>query len=204
MRRVLSALLVAGWIAAGCSTFAVERYARTEDIRGPWRAEPLSVDPATVAAGGKVCDDVRTPIRGDVAFDRLAAVDARGTGLITMLFTGAGSAFVQCELRVDAAGDLSTVGGWAEKAEGPKLLLAPDGLMIVRAGGMLGGADLASNVTGRIGQAVASVRVVFAAGPVIQASIGGGWFTAWWPNPDMGFIVEAYDVTGKKIAEVER
>jgi hypothetical protein len=121
-----------------------------------------------------------------------------------MIFSGAGAAFMQCDLRMDAAGDLSMTGGWAEKEEGPDLLLAPDRVTIVHAGGLLGGVDLASNVIGRVGPAVASVRLVFAAGPVVDASVGGGWFTAWWPNPDMGFVAEAYDVTGKKIAEVER
>ncbi|MDQ2965382.1 MAG: hypothetical protein M3R57_06005 [Chloroflexota bacterium] len=204
MRRVIAALLAASWIAAACSTFAVERYARNEDIRGPWRPEPLSVDPKTVAAAEAACDDARTRFGADVAGDRLAAFDARGSGLITMIFSGAGSAFMQCELRMDAGGDLSMTGGWAEKAEGPDLLLAPDRLTIVHAGGLLSGVDLASNVVGRVGPAITSVRLVFGAGPIVQASIGGGWFTAWWPNPDMGFVVEAYDVTGKKIAEVER
>jgi hypothetical protein len=204
MRRLIAALLAACWIAAGCSAFAVERYARNDDIRGLWRPDPLSVEPATITAAQAACEDTRARFGAGVAADRLAIVDARGTGLITMIFSGAGSAYMQCELRMDAGGQVSMTGGWAEKAEGSDLLLAPDRLMIVHSGGLLSGGDLASNVVGRFGPAVASVRLVFGAGQVVRASVGGGWFTAWWPNPDMGFVVEAYDVTGQKIAEVER
>jgi len=197
------AVLVAGSIAAGCGAFP-DPYGTHDQILGPWRAEPLAVDPATISVAEEACEEARTRVRPDMAADRLVAIDARGTGRITMLFSGAGSVFMQCELRMDSGGELSMAGGWAQKEEGPDLLLAQDGLRIVNSGGMLGGVDLASNVSGRIGPAVASVRLVFAAGPVVHASIGGGWFIAWWPTDDMDFVVEAYDVTGRKIAQADQ
>ncbi|HEV8489745.1 MAG TPA: hypothetical protein VGQ58_08175 [Candidatus Limnocylindrales bacterium] len=201
----LLAVLAVAWAAAGCGTFATDRVEKIADIRGPWRPEPLVIDQATIAAAEEACQDaraIRDPALAPV--DRLVAVDARGSGRLTLIFAGAGAAFMECELRMDTQGDLSMAGGSVQGGGGPVVFLDQDDVVIVAAGGMIGAGDGSSVVYGRIGQAVAAVRVVFASGTVVRASIGGGWFTAWWPTDEMGLVVEAYDATGRKIGEVER
>jgi hypothetical protein len=206
MRRPFGGLLAAACAlaVAGCGTFAVERVATLDDIRGPWRPAPLAMDNATIAAAEDACRDARKVGGPDMApLDQLVVVDARGSGRLTLLYAGAGRSFMQCELRVDARGELSTVGGWSQNQAGPDLLLAQDDVTIVQSGGVLGDAGLASYASGRIGPAVAGVQLVFIDGSVVRASIGGGWFTAWWPTAEMAFVVQAFDATGAKIGEVD-
>jgi hypothetical protein len=197
-------VLAVACLAAGCGTFAVEPVAKLEDVRGPWRPAPLAIDQATIAAAGDVCQDARKVGGPDMApLDQLAVVDARGSGRLTLLYAGAGRSFMQCDLRVDARGELSMAGGWSQNEAGLDLLLAQDDVTIVQSGGVLGDAGLASYASGRIGPAVAGVQLVFIDGSVVRASIGGGWFTAWWPTDEMAFVVQAFDATGAKIGEVD-
>lgn len=200
----LLATLAIAWATAGCGTFNVEPVAKLEDIRGPWRPDPLAIDQTTLAAAEDACRDARKVGGPELApLDRLVVVDARGSERLTLLYAGAGRSFMQCELRVHARGELSMAGGWSQNQPGPDLLLAPDDLVIVQSGGVLGDIVLASNVSGRIGPAVAGVQLVFMDGTVVRASVGGGWFTAWWPTDDMDFVVEGFDATGDKIVKVD-
>jgi hypothetical protein len=208
MRRPIGAILAAAFalavVAVGCGTFAFEPVATLDDIRGPWRPAPLAMDNATIAAAGDACQDARKVGGPDMApLDQLVVADARGSGRLTLLYAGAGRSFMQCELRVDARGELSMIGGWSQNEAGPELLLAQDDVRIVQSGGVLGDAGLASYANGRIGPAVARVQLVFIDGSVVRASIGGGWFTAWWPTDEMAFVVQAFDATGNKIGEVD-
>lgn len=205
MRRLKGLLVVAAaGSIAGCGTLP-DPHATLADIRGAWRAEPLSLAPATVAAAEAACGEDQPAGGPDGgAATRPAAVDARGTSRITVIFAGAGSAFVRCELLVDSRGELTTAGGWAQTGTGPELLLEQDDITIETSGGMLGGEGLASNASGRVGLAISAVRFVFSDGTVVHASVGGGWFTAWWPTDNMDFVAEAYDSSGRKLAEVER
>lgn len=201
MRRI-AVLLAVCWIAAGCSTFAVEPYARSEEIRGPWRADPLSVDPATVAAAEKACLDVRVQMGPDLTpADHLATIDARGGSRLTLTFLGPGSAAMECHLVMDAKANLAVAGGFVQDTSGP--VVGPGEIVVIGAGGMTSSPE-SSSVSGHVGAAIAEVRVVFASGSVVRASIGGGWFNAWWPTHDMGFTVQGFDVTGRKVREVER
>jgi hypothetical protein len=93
-------------------------------------------------------------------------------------------------------------GGGADDRDEPLPLLDPDDVMLVSGSSTIGGADESTAVYGRIGQAVVAVRIAVGNDPVVRASVGGGWFAAWWPSAKVG-IVQGYDVTGKKIAEAK-
>jgi hypothetical protein len=202
MRRLVALALAAGWVAAGCSTLAVDRFARNEDIVGPWRAEPMHVDPKAVTDAEAACVDARPRLGPDhVTADRLVAIDARGGGRVTLIFAGPGDNFMECQLLMDAKGKLTLTGGVVQDV--PSLLVAPNELVIMGAGGVMGSVE-ASSVSGQIGAAISEIHVVFDSGAVLRASIGGGWFTAWWPAHDMGFVVQGFDASGRKIAEVRR
>jgi hypothetical protein len=202
-RSPLLGLLAGALLVGGCGP-AADPYATVAQVRGPWRSEPLALSPAAQEAAEAACQDSRAALVNGLPLEQLAVIDARGTGRITVIFGGAGAAFTRCELRMTAEGGLEQAGGWTRRSAGDNLLLPPDGLTIESGGGMLGGDGLASNASGRFGGAVNSVRLVFASGTVVQASVGLGWYTAWWPTDEMDFVVEAYDRAGQKIAEVER
>lgn len=202
MRRLVATVVAAGLVAAGCSTLAVDRVARDEDIRGPWRAEPMALDAATAAAAEKECEGARVRIGADQRpGDKLVAIDARGGGRLTLLFAGPGTQSMECQLLMDGKGVLSIAGGVVQDA--PALLVAPDELVVVSAGGMTGHVD-SSSALGQIGDAISGVHVAFASGATVRASVGGGWFTAWWPAHDMAFVVQGFDASGRKIVEVKR
>jgi hypothetical protein len=202
MRRLIAVAVAAGWLAAGCSTLAVDRFARVEEMSGPWRAEPMPVDVATAAAGEKACQDARPRIgREHLIADKLVAIDARGGARLTLIFAGPGNNYMECQLSIDAKGDFTFTGGVVQEVD--SLLVAPNELAILGAGGDMGFVE-SSSVSGQIGAAITEVHVAFAAGGVLRASIGGGWFTAWWPNHDMSFTVEGFDASGMKITEANR
>jgi hypothetical protein len=201
-RQIAAAVLASGFVALGCSTLAVDRIARNEDIAAPWRAEPLSVDLATVAAAEEACRDARVVVREEVGpVDRLVAIDARGDSRLTLIFAGPGKASMECQLVMDAKGNMSMTGGVVQDV--PALLVGPGELVIVASGGMTGHVD-DSSALGQVGSAISDVHVVFDSGAVVRASVGSGWFTAWWPAHDMAFVVRGLDASGRQIAEVKR
>jgi len=106
---------------------------------------------------------------------------------------------------MDAAGTLRVVGASGTSSVAPLDALMPDEVMIMGGGQGSGiGTSEWSSVTGRIGSAVAVVRVVVPGAPTVRASVGGGWFAAWWPTNQMSFMVEGYNATGQRIGEARQ
>lgn len=200
-RRAVAALLVTCWIAAGCG-IGSGGYPNTEELQGPWRPEPLAVDPVTIAAGERACRERS----GDLAEpkDRLVAVDARGGNRLFLIFAGPPADSSLCELRMDSAGGVSLVGASGSGGGAPFEALLPGAVVITGSGG--GGSDNGAwtSVIGRSGSAVTDVRILVPGGPVVRASVGGGWFAAWWPTSQFSVTVEGFDATGKKIGETSQ
>jgi hypothetical protein len=200
-RHVVTAVLAASSIAAGCGVES-GRYATIEELRGPWRAEPIPVDPAMIAAGERACRERS----GDLTApkDRLVAVDARGGNRLFLIFAGPPADSSACELRMDAAGNVSMVGASGSSANAPFEALAPGDVVIMGSdGGGFAAGEWRSGM-GRVGSAVTAVRLVVPGGPTVRASVGGGWFAAWWPSSQFSFTVEGFDATGQKIGEAKQ
>ena len=154
--------------------------------------------------------DVGVPV-GQVSTTRVVAV--RGSEIEVRADTvvgeepmeiraaGPGKASMECQLVMDAKGNMSMTGGVVQAV--PALLVGPGELVIVASGGMTGHPD-DSSALGQVGSAISDVHVVFDSGAVVRASVGNGWFTAWWPAHDMSFVVAGFDASGRKIAEVKR
>lgn len=199
--RAVTGLLAASWIVSGCAVGS-GGIATSQELQGPWRPEPLVLDPATISAGQRAC--LARPGDVTVLAGRFVAVDARGGNRLFLLFDSDFGDFSACELRMDAAGNLSFVGSSGMGNGAPFQALAPGAVVITGSdGGRNGGADWVS-VTGRVGAAVAAVRVLAPGGPTVRASVGGGWFAAWWPGSQSGFTVEAFDATGEKIGDAKQ
>ncbi|MDQ2965383.1 MAG: hypothetical protein M3R57_06010 [Chloroflexota bacterium] len=196
---MIAGLLAVCWIAAGCGAFAVERYATNDDIRGPWRTTPLSVDPATVVAAQRACHLANGPVEADGLQLAGGLVDARGSGRLTLIYIGPGDTYSECPLDMDVRGNLSPGGNFSGASGGVADLLPANRARIVAAG-MSGPVAGSTMLIGRIGAAVAAVRVA-TGGTSVQASVADGWFIAWWPGDEGDFVVELFDATGQKVGE---
>jgi hypothetical protein len=128
------------------------------------------------------------------------AVDARGGGRLTLLYVSRGDAYVACQVDVGPERP-RWIGGSSADAAVSQPVLAANDVVIVGSGGMSGGGDASSSVVGRVGVDVTAVRVVFPSGSSLQASVSDGWFIAWWPTAEMGFVAEAFDASGQKVSE---
>ncbi|MEO7664553.1 MAG: hypothetical protein ABIV26_05450, partial [Candidatus Limnocylindrales bacterium] len=56
---------------------------------------------------------------------------------------------------------------------------------------------------GRIAATVARVVVEVADGRIVTASVGGGYWLAWWPDDVRAKVVTAFDSAGAEILVVE-
>ena len=202
MRRLIAAILAAGWVAAGCAALPGGGGVTNEELRAPWRPQPLSVDRATIDASQQACrkQESEFGVPGPATTGRLVAVDARGGGRITLLYLGRGDSYLECQVDVGSNAPLA-MGGSSSEVGGFQPVVAANDVMILGTGGMSGGAESSSSVVGRVGSNVTAVRIVLPSGSSLQASIGGGWFTAWWPSLEMVFVAEAFNASGHKVSE---
>lgn len=196
MRRLIAAVFVA-LLATGCAALP----ATNEELREPWRPQPLPVDRETISASEQACRAAESDfgVQGPATTGRLVAVDARGGGRLTLLYVGRGDAYLACQ--VDVGPEQPRWIGGSSADAGAQHVLAADDVVIVGSGGMSGGGGASSSVVGRVGVDVTAVRVVFASGSSLQASVGDGWFLAWWPTAEMGFVAEALNASGQKVSE---
>jgi hypothetical protein len=199
MRRLIATLLAAAWVAAGCAALPGGG-ATSQELRGPWRPQPLSVDRATIDASQQACraQEAEFGVQGPATTGQLVAVDGRGGGRITLLYVGRGESYLQCQ--VDLGSSALAMGG-SSSEPGPQRVVAANDLLILGSGGTSGGAKSSSSVVGRVGSDVTAVRIVLPSGSSLQATIGGGWFTAWWPTDEMTFVAEAFNASGQKVGE---
>lgn len=177
-------------------------------LRGDWQATPMPLDPAVVVAAERACRAEGVPagapagapgLQGITPAHTLRVADARGEGIITLIFASPnGSA--TCLREIGDGVLLPGSGGSTSGGDAP-LPLEPDEVRVTGSSSM-GGAEMQSTVEGEVGANVAFVRIVVDGVP-IDASVGGGWFTAWWPGEQAEFRVEGYDAAGTRIAEHE-
>lgn len=180
------------------------------DLTGPWRASPLRLDPVLRANVEHAC-------RRDIEFpagSTAAIMDARGAGVVTVRVTGQNPG--SCDaLEITATGDVvGAGGGW--RGGDPEVVarIPPDKLGGIERGTVAGGSLKVEgwSVYGRAGDGIASVVVQPVNHPAVQASLEGGWFSAWWParpgdptrdgaqHPPV--VVRGYDVFGLLLDEV--
>jgi hypothetical protein len=188
---------------------ALDQFATVAELTGPWRSEPLTLDPATIDEVDRVC-------RADPKFQagiQLVVIDARGDGTLTAQYNGLGG-FAQCYLKVALSGAISghlgDVGGWRGDH------LAPGRIEIDDQGvGRNRGAW--QELNGQAGTAVQRVIIDVVDAPDVDhvgsvtASLQDGKFLARWPTREPGarqdaqgrldvwmraYTITAYDALG--------
>jgi hypothetical protein len=186
-------------IAAGCGEGEIVE-PPLHDLAEPWQARPFAVNPAVTADAELVCRD---PMLGMIPpGTSLLLVDARGANRLFLLFGGP-AADAQCILDRDAAGRLRSNGGGS--SNGPAQPGPGAGEVIVTTSGsqssmgVQGAPDTINFVVGRAGANVAAVEVGLSTGESLQASLGRGWFAAWWPGEVGHGAVRGYDAGGRPL-----
>jgi hypothetical protein len=181
------------------------------DLTGPWQSVPLFLDPALVGRAVDACGRDLELVGATAAI-----VDARGAHVVTVRLTGnhPGS----CDaLEIDAAGQIVGAGaGWSQN--GPETLqpLPATGLggfetQLIEGGGLK---VRGWSVYGRVGPAISAVQIIPAGRDPVTATVGNGWFAAWWPWTGAGpapgagpgqffppFLARGFDGSGGVVSE---
>ena len=182
------------------------RVATLAELVGPWRREPLIIDPNVRAAADRAC-------RADSEFPAglaLVGVDARGGGRLITAYAGPGGATADCTyIKVGPNGAIT--GSLSSTGKGGGFApLAPGQLESHGGGAFSDDTVTVQYVIGRVGAGTARVMLeVEGVGPV-TASLGQGWYIAWWeagrpldqngPGPHLPskrYTVAAFDALGQ-------
>jgi hypothetical protein len=137
-------------------------------------------------------------------------MDARGAGVVTVRMTGLEPGSCHA-LEIGPTGEVMGAGGGWRGGAADARVLEPGQLSAIEPQTVQGGNLKAQgwSVFGRAGPGIASVRVETVTGVVVSATLEGGWFAAWWPQPldpmadpaRVRFAVRAYDMGGFLIDE---
>lgn len=175
------AIAAAAVVLAGCSALGVVQPAG-DDLR-EWSAVPLPADPALTARAQASCG-------GGPAGPRLPFLfQDRRTPRSAVVAFGAGGEYELCSVSVGSGGGFG-IGGSG--------IGVPDPVTISTAPVTLGNAAVLL-VEGTVSRAATRVEVLRADGAVVQASLGGGRWAAWWPGDVAVVRAVAYDADGTEI-----
>lgn len=204
-RRTIARLWVAALAAvafAGCESTQgpAERVLTIRDPSVPWQAEPFAVAEPVLGAAIASCLQGGIPAQA-----RPVLADARGLDRIIVLFESADrKTNGSCSTLRSTDGTWQSMSsGVAQSSEVPPL--PPAGQLgmpgVSSEGGDtmngLTGPDL-TMVIGRAGTGVFGVQLVVA-GRSIAASVGNGWFVAWWPSRDPVMQLTALGADGQPL-----
>jgi hypothetical protein len=152
-----------------------------------------------VADADRVCRaDPSGQVRGPAL--QVVAVDARGGEKLTLLYRSP-TDMAECYLDIGPDGRFTASGSGSGGMDGN---IAPNELAMRSASqtGPDGNDPGETAISGVAGPAIAAVRVHRPNGQVIEASVGGGLFTAWWPMFDDRFMFEGIDAAGVPVTQV--
>ena len=183
------------------------------ELTGPWRPEPLMLDPNMAAAVDRAC-------RTDPEFPagvQLVVIDARGSSKLFAAYAGPGGAEAECGyIDVAPTGEIS--GSLSGTSIGDRPALAA-GRMAIDGGG--GGSDdrgvVYQYVIGRAGAGIRRVILDVAGIGPVTATLRDGWFVAWWPVgepikpagapgphvPQKAYTVTGYDALGQPLDQIQ-
>jgi hypothetical protein len=197
LRSVL-ALVVVALACLGCDDADQAAPPTIRSLNEPWQEVPFAIDPAVVAAADPTCRDPKLGMRN--AGVPLVLVDARGGGAMYLLYANASSES-ECFVVLDVNGSVANRGGGSSTSTvGGAALPVLAANEIQSGGGGSQSGDLPgqtmSFASGRAGAAITRVEVILIDNKVLQASLNGGWFAAWWPTDRPVKLLRGYDGSG--------
>jgi hypothetical protein len=178
----------------------VGRPATLLELTGPWRPEPLRLDPLLATQADRVC-------RRDQSFPieklDLVLIDARGGGRLPTLYAG-GDATADCHyMQISKTGVVTGSISGSGTGQGGQ---PPDGKLSLVGTGSIEKAW--SYRSGRAGAGITRVVVDVAGIGAITATLQNGWYFAWWPGapkrgePGPSVTVTAFDAAGEPIDQL--
>jgi hypothetical protein len=166
-----------------------------------WRPQPFRVAGPILAAAIASCQKGGIPLEA-----RPVLADARGLDRITLLFESADrTTSASCSTLRSADATWQSTGSSVASGSQPEDLPGADDVAV---GIESEGGDTVNGLTapgrtialGRVGIHVAAVQVVVAGRP-IAATVGNGWFSAWWPTGDRITQVTAIGGDGQPLPQ---
>lgn len=194
--RILGVILATSALVAGCGSADGTPPAALPAVTGPWQPGPFDrLDPSLAAAAESECR-ARTPQASGLP---VVLHDQRGDGLDTVMFAGP-TGRASCQVAGDESGKYTWLAGSATTDPATADPAADD--ITVDGMGSTSGSDTGtvSDVTGRTGTAIASVRIHLDDGREVVATTSNGWFYAWWPGESVAIALVGDDITGRQIA----
>jgi hypothetical protein len=175
-------------------------------LTAPWRPAPLPVDPNLVTAVELACKNpAETDLKAAIENAPVALVDARGDSLVSVILADEHVAY-ECRVSVEVLGGVAT----ATIIEPPSRLVpdatAPiedDSIRIISHNRVDEDRGSRTIAVGRVGSAADKVMVAFGDQSEVEASMGNGWFMAWWPGINQVGAIVAVDRRSVAISGVE-
>jgi hypothetical protein len=186
---VAASILFVAACGAGADASAVP-------IAGPWQAVPFApLDARLTDAAEAACRDMdgAGPARVQVVLH-----DQRGAGVDTVIL--AGPAFLaECDTQLRTNALVTSVGGSSAPFRGAP---PPDLAVTTELGTTMSGTGVPTRtvVGGRAGAGVARVVVAVADGRQVTASLGNGFYVAWWPGADTAVSIVVSGPDGSPVA----
>ncbi|MGZ8715173.1 MAG: hypothetical protein ACXWZX_18735 [Mycobacterium sp.] len=158
-----------------------------------WQAVPQIQDAALLANAANVCAVVPDASKGPRADLPVVIVDARGQTAVAFMTDGRD--YETCEFTLDENGARSS----ASMGIGGQLGLGGSLDVIT---GRTDGAGRYHLIVGHVPAGTATVHIDVANGEPTTASLGGGYYLAWWPDLEALDGVTALNAQGVAIATI--
>ena len=186
--NALAVALAVAFVCGGCGLL-FGAVGRPGDDFSDWSRLPLPPDPALNAEAQQTCG-------GEPGRPRLPLLfQDRRTAESAIVVFGNADEYAMCSVSHGGGGRFGA--GVAEIGGNP-----PAAFSISASRTQLGNSQL-TLVDGRVGPAAAGVRVLRDDGVIVEASVGGGRWLAWWPTDSDPVRAVAYDSSGAEIARAE-
>jgi hypothetical protein len=190
------ALAASAIVAVGCGPAAGSASPSVAAVLGPWQPGPVEPLDQDLASAAESQCRARTPQASGLP---VVLHDQRGDGVDTVVLAGpAGRA--SCQVAGDESGKVT----WLAGSTPPGPVTSAPGLGDISIDGMgsTSGSDTGavSDISGRTGAGIASVRIRLDDGREIVATTANGWFYAWWPGESTAISLSGDDAAGRMIA----
>ena len=198
MRRWLIGVTLAASaiVAIGCGSSVGSPSPSIASVVAPWQPDPvLPLDRDLAAAAESQCR-ARTPQAVGMP---VVLHDQRGDGVDTVVMAGPDGK-ASCQVAGDDSGKVTWLAGsttTAPAADAPGAAVITIDDMGSSSGSQTG---TVSDISGRTGAAIASLRIRLDDGREIVATTSNGWFYAWWPGESLAITLFGDDAAGRMIA----
>jgi hypothetical protein len=195
-RRRLALLAVP--LAAGVAVLALilSSSAAPASLYASWTSVPSVADPALAKAAATMCTQGFT----DFSSATLLVEDQRGTAAALLYLRG--DSAISCVLALTSNGTTVASAASASRLTPAAGQLSVDGWSVTGATNPARGETGLTRIFGRVPAGTTAVSVVRADGVRIAASVGQGYFLAWWPSDSGVASIDALSASGARLGHL--